>query len=321
MEDFNKNQIVESKDTAQMMMVSRQAQEVQAACVIARKFPRDENEAYKRIMRACARVGLAEKAEYTFPRGDQKVMGPSIRLAEAIAQNWGNLDYGVIEVDNKDGESQLMAYAWDLETNTRVTKMFSVKHQRDTRNGPKVLTDGRDIYEATANFGARRVRACILGIIPGDVVEGAVKECRKTLKGENKTPIEDRVKVMLNTFEKDLRVTTKDIETYLGYSAKSFSESDLIKMRGVYQSISDGMSTPDSYFKRDGVATPVADPFAKQEATPPAPTRDKRKAEDAEVVSFKSVDPVLFAEFKSKYPQEEDWMLEVRVNEKLGKVA
>ncbi len=239
----------------------------------------------------------------------------SAPLAESIAQNWGNLDYGVIEVDNKDGESQLMAYAWDLETNTRVTKMFSVKHKRDTKKGSYALTDSRDIYEATANFGARRVRACILGIIPGDVVEGAVKECRKTLKGENKTPIEDRVKVMLNTFEKDLRVTTKDIETYLGYSAKSFSESDLIKMRGVYQSISDGMSTPDSYFKRDGVATPVADPFAKQDTTPPAPTRDKRKAEDAEVVSFKSVDPVLFAEFKTKYPSEENWQTEIRVKE------
>lgn len=319
MEDLNKNQIVEQKDTAMAMMVSRQAQEVHAAIVVAKRFPRDENESYKRIMRACARVGLAEKAEYTFPRGDQKVMGPSIRLAEAIAQNWGNIDYGVIEIDNSGGKSEMLAYAWDLETNTRVTKMFSVKHQRDTRSGSKALTDGRDIYEATANFGARRVRACILGVIPGDVVEGAVKECRKTIKGENKTPIEDRIKVMLNTFEKEFRVTTADVEKYLGYSAKSFSEADLIKMRGVYQSISDGMSTPESYFRRDGAATPVADPFAKKEEPKAESTaRDKRKVDDAEIVSFKSVDPILFAEFKKKFPKEDDDLIEVRVREKLG---
>lgn len=324
MEDFNKNQIVEVKDTATAMMVSRQAQEVQAACVIARKFPRDENEAYKRIMRACARVGLAEKAEYTFPRGDQKVAGPSIRLAESIAQNWGNLDYGVIEIDNSNGKSEMMAYAWDLETNTRVTKIFSVKHQRDTRAGTKILTDGRDIYEATANFGARRVRACILGIIPGDVIEGAVKECRKTIKGENKTPIEDRIKVMLNTFEKEFRVTTKDVETYLGYNAKSFSEADLIKMRGVYQSISDGMSTPDSYFKKDGVSAPIADPFAKKEEpkVDASQKRDKRKADDAEVVPSSegviTVDPIMFKEMKAKFPGEENWQLEIRVREKMG---
>ena len=318
MEEFNREVAVKQTDTTQAMMVSRQAQEVQAAMVIARKFPRDENEAYKRIMRSCARVGLAEKAEYAFPRGDQKVMGPSIRLAESIAQNWGNIDYGVIEIENNNGKSEMLAYAWDLETNTRVTKIFSVQHKRDTRSGTKILTDGRDIYEATANFGARRVRACILGVIPGDVIESAVKECRKTIKGDNKTPIEDRIKVMLNKFEKDFRVSTEDIEKFLGCSAKAINENDLIRMRGVYQSIEDGMSTPDSYFRRDGSVTPVADPFAKKEEA----IKDKPKAEEADVVTkkekVKSADPVLFEEFKKKFKGEEDWQTEVRVREKLG---
>lgn len=37
------------------MMMSRQTQEVQAAMVIAKKFPRDEVDSYNRIMRACQR--------------------------------------------------------------------------------------------------------------------------------------------------------------------------------------------------------------------------------------------------------------------------
>ena len=316
MEEFNKDVVVKQQDTTQAMMVSRQAQEVQAAMVIARKFPRDENEAYKRIMRSCARVGLAEKAEYAFPRGDQKGMGPSIRLAESIAQNWGNIDYGVIEIDNANGKSEMLAYAWDLETNTRVTKIFSVQHKRDTRAGTKILTDGRDIYEATANFGARRVRACILGVIPGDVIESAVKECRKTIKGENKAPIEDRIKIMLNKFEKEHRVSTEDIEKYLGCSAKAINENDLIRMRGVYQSIEDGMSKPEDYFQR-GQSAPVADPFKTEQKTE-VKKEDKKKATDAEVVKFKSVDSVLFAEFKSKFPKEDDEYTEIRVKEQLG---
>jgi len=316
MEDFNKDVVVKEQDTTQAMMVGRQAQEVQAAMLIARKFPRDENEAYKRIMRSCARVGLAEKAEYAFPRGDQKVMGPSIRLAESIAQNWGNIDYGVIEIENNHGKSEMLAYAWDLETNTRVTKIFTVQHKRDTRAGTKILTDGRDIYEATANFGARRVRACILGVIPGDVIEAAVKECRKTIKGDNKTPIEDRIKVMLNKFEKEHRVSTEDIEKYLGCSAKAINENDLIRMRGVYQSIEDGMSKPEDYFQRG--QAPVVDPFKAQEVK-----QEAKKVEDAVVVdkkpaAFKSVDKVLFNEFKRTWPAEEDWQIEIRVKEKLG---
>lgn len=51
------------------MMINRQAQEVQAAMVIAKKFPRDEFEAAERIKRACQRRSLAGQAVYAYPRG------------------------------------------------------------------------------------------------------------------------------------------------------------------------------------------------------------------------------------------------------------
>ena len=78
---------------------------------------------------------------YEYPRGGTKVSGPSIRLAEAMAQNWGNIDFGITELEQKNGESQVMAYAWDLETNTRQVKIFSVPHVRGTKKGNVPLTD------------------------------------------------------------------------------------------------------------------------------------------------------------------------------------
>ena len=48
---------------------SRQAQEVQAAMVIAKKFPRDPFEAFNKIMNACKRITLAKDAIYSYPRG------------------------------------------------------------------------------------------------------------------------------------------------------------------------------------------------------------------------------------------------------------
>ena len=89
-----------SRNTQTEMMISRQAQEVQAAMVIAKRFPRDEVESYNRIMQSCKRKSLAESAMYEYPRGGTKVTGPSIRLAEAMAQNWGNLDFGITELEN-----------------------------------------------------------------------------------------------------------------------------------------------------------------------------------------------------------------------------
>lgn len=237
----------EAKKTTSEMVISRQAQEVQAAIFISKKFPRDEKASMDRILGACSRHGLAEQAQYVYPRGGQKVSGPSIRLAESLAQNWGNIDYGIIELDNKGGQSNLMAYAWDLETNTRVTKVFHVKHQRTTKSGSYDLTDARDVYEATANFGARRVRACILSVIPGDVTEMAIDQCRKTISS-NKSPLETRVKAMLDVFKTEYQVTHAQIEEYLGCNIRAITENELIRIKGVYRSLKDGMSAVADYF-------------------------------------------------------------------------
>ena len=143
------------------MMMSRQTQEVQAAMVIAQRFPRNVDASFARIMQNCKRKALAERAMYEYPRGGENVTGPSIRLAEMLAQNWGNIDFGIVELAQRPGESEVMSYCWDLETNTRQTKIFTVPHVRQTKKGAKALTDPRDIYEMVANQGARRLRACI----------------------------------------------------------------------------------------------------------------------------------------------------------------
>lgn len=182
--DFTSQEPVQQQRSSQTeMMVTRQAQEVQVAMLAAKRFPRDQVVAYNNILRACQRRKLAENSMYEFPRGNEKITGPSIRLAEAIAQNWGNIDFGFMELEQRNGASQVMAYAWDLETNSRQTKLFSVPHIRHTRKGDYPLTDPRDIYEAVANQAARRVRACILGIIPsiaktyGTMSDTAMMEC------------------------------------------------------------------------------------------------------------------------------------------------
>ena len=248
------------------MMMSRQAQEVQGAIVMAKKFPRDEVESFNRIVRACQRKVLAENAMYEYPRGGAKVVGPSIRLAEAMAQNWGNIDFGIIELEQKNGESQVMAYAWDLETNTRQTKVFTVPHIRSTKKGNVPLTDPRDIYEMVANQGARRVRACILGVIPGDVQDAAIDQCNKTMSEGEKKPVIDLVRDMAAIFEREFSVPIEAIEKYIGCKSEAFSMNDLVRLKRVYKSLHDGMAKREDYFdlprlKGEG----VTDPFKETE--------------------------------------------------------
>lgn len=256
--------VAPQKSTTTEMVTTRQAQEVQAAMVVAKRFPRDEIEAYNRIMRACQRKSLAEQSMYEYPRGGQKVAGPSIRLAEALAQNWGNLDYGIIELEQKDGESQVMAYAWDLETNTRQTKIFSVPHIRSTKSGNKSLTDPRDIYEMVANQGARRLRACILGVIPGDVIDSAVEQCERTLKTNNPEPLSDRIRDVIRAFE-PFGVTKEMIEETIGCDSDAFSENDLIRLKRIGKSLKDGMAKREDFFKVKAAEKSVFETPVKEE--------------------------------------------------------
>ena len=251
------------KNTQTAMMISRQAQEVQAAMVVAKRFPRDEIDSFNRIMTSCQRKSLAERAMYEYPRGGTKVTGPSIRLAEAMAQNWGNIDFGIIELEQNNGESQVMAYAWDLETNTRQTKIFNVPHVRGTKKGNVTLTDPRDIYEMVANQGARRLRACILGVIPGDVIDAAVEQCKKTMTEGNEKPLIDRIREGVKLFEEKFSVSQQMLEKYIGCKCEAFSENDMVRLNNVYRSLRDGMSKREDYFdvSLPEEETEVTDPF------------------------------------------------------------
>ena len=119
--------------------------EVQAAMLIAQRFPRNEAAARDQILVACQRPGLAEGAVYEYARGGTAISGPSIRLAEAIAQKWGNLQFGFQVIEQRVGMSTVEAFAWDLESNTRQTRTFQVPHTRHTKKGQYALEDPRYI--------------------------------------------------------------------------------------------------------------------------------------------------------------------------------
>jgi len=244
---ITQNQI-NTKDVVSQSDQQRQIAEVQASMMIAKMNPRDEKKAFEKIKNACMRVSLAESALYAFSRGGTSITGASIRLAEAIAQLWGNIQFGMREISHKDGESIVQTYAWDVENNTRREVTFSVKHIRDTKRGSKKLTEQRDIYEMVANQGARRMRSCILAIIPSDIVEEAIKQCEKTLKTEaNITP--EGIQKLVKAFQDNFGVTKAQIEKRLQRSISSIEPAQFISLRKIYKSLKDEMSLVDDWFE------------------------------------------------------------------------
>ena len=199
---------------------SRAITEAQGKLLLAKQFPRNYTSCYAKAIEACQRKTFAEKAFFSYPRGGQSVTGVTIRFAEEMARCYGNLDYGIKELSHEDGKSEMQAYCWDLETNTISSQNFTVEHIREANGRSTKLTSQRDIYERTANDGARRLRSRILAILPPDLVEDCIKECQKTLAGKNDIPLIDKVKNMVTGFAK-VGVTKEMLEKRLGHTVES----------------------------------------------------------------------------------------------------
>ncbi len=227
---------------------SKAVAEAQGKLVIAKRFPRDEFAAFEKLMNACSRRSLAEKAIYSYPRSGNNITGPSIRLAEEAARCWGNVDFGVKELSQKEGESEMMAYCWDMETNVMSSQQFVVHHVMDTKKGVKKLTEQRDIYENNANMAGRRLRARILAILPPDLIEAALAKCRETLAGTSEVPLEDRIRKMVSAFEQ-ISVRREMLEKRMGHDISMMTKEELVEHITIYNSIKEGGSRISDWFE------------------------------------------------------------------------
>lgn len=228
---------------------SHELAEMQAQIYLAKQFPRDQREASERILTACQRPGLANVAVYSYARGGTNISGPSIRLAEEIARNWGNLECGWNELERNEDSSKLRAFAWDKETNVLKTLFFYVPHYRTTKQGRKRISDERDLYELLANQAARRMRNCILALIPGDVIDAAVEQCQKTMVTHVDISPES-IKKLVDAFA-GFGVTKAQIEKRIQRRIDAIAPAQFVRMREIYTSLNDGMSVPEDWFEAE----------------------------------------------------------------------
>lgn len=217
---------------------SRAVAEVQAAIYVARQFPREIGRARNAMQSACGSMALAGKAFYRFPRAGGAVEGSTIHMAKTLAQTWGNIQYGVSEMRRDDDyrQSEMQAWAWDVEANTRHVLTFIVPHAKFAKGKVEALIDLRDIYENNANNGARRLREAIFAVIPDWFIEEAEELCRETLhKGDGK-PLEQRIEGAIGVFQ-GLGVSAERLEQKLGRKRDQWTGADIAQLLITHKSI------------------------------------------------------------------------------------
>jgi hypothetical protein len=233
-------------------LMARESQDIMVQMMAARNNPRDIIRSVDRILNAFTRPALCEDAMYEYARGGSKISGLSIRAAEVLAQNYGNMRCGVVELSRQNGQSEVLTFAQDLETGFSDEKRFYVKHWRDTKQGGYAVTDERDIYEMVANQGARRKRACILAVIPKDVQDAAEQQINLTMNTKAQVTPES-IKNLLESFAK-YGVTKEMVEKRIQRHVEAMQPAQLVQLRRIGVSLKDGMSEPDSWFEMEPAA-------------------------------------------------------------------
>ena len=127
-----------------------------------------------------------------------------------------------------------------------ISRQFELKHWRTTKSGGYKLTDDRDIYELEANMASRRIRACILQMVPGDVTQIAVAACRKTAssglaeKMADKEQREKLISATVRIYER-MGIGLTDLEDYLNAKKQDWSADHMLRLKELKNSIDDGV--------------------------------------------------------------------------------
>lgn len=245
--------VEQSAELAAVSAASNARAEIESSIIIAKKMPRNDQEAWQRAIKACQRPSLAEAATYSFPRGGKDVSGPSVDLARELARCWGNIRFGLRILRDDDSSRLIQGWAWDLETNMKVEAEDSFekliqRKNKHTGQTEWIEPDERDLRELTNRRGAILVRNCILQTVPKDMVEDALLQCEKTLRS-NAAADPDATRKRLMADFASINVSVSMIEGILKHPFDQASPKELAELRATYNSIAAGNSTWQEYAK------------------------------------------------------------------------
>lgn len=240
--------------------------EITAQVETARRYPRSVTRASKNINSlATLDDQAAGECIYALPRGGKPIRGPSIRLAEIVAQQWGNnrVATRVIEVDRREKVIVAEAIFHDLETNAAVKA--TVRRRISDRQG-RILNDDMIVVTGNAASSIARRNAILAGV-PKGIWRRAYEAAEGVVKGDVKTLAERRAG-SIKAFG-TWGVKPEQIFAALGVAGEDeITLEHIPTLIGMFQAIKNGEETVESLFTNrsaqagkafDKVADPLND--------------------------------------------------------------
>jgi len=230
----------------------------------AKRFPRDIRQSQRRCMdMATLDEQTAEACLFALPTADGAVEGPSVRLAEIVAANWGNLRAQCRIVDEGAKFVTAQAAVWDVETNVAIS--IETKRRIVGKSGKRYPTN---VIQSTMN-AARSIafRDAVFKAVPRAVWQPVYEACKQKVVGEASTLVKKRKECVaqfakMGVFEDAL------LSVIECGSLDEMTPDDLAKLRSIFRTIRDGEATVDEMFPTVSAPAPAEDstPLEKAQA-------------------------------------------------------
>lgn len=246
--------------SANQIVVQQQQDEMKMLVSVAQQYPRNPEKALEQA-RAIILMDpeTAEDSYYVLPApqgGSKPLIGPSIRMAEIIAQQWGRVVFDSRLVDQDERTITVQGRAMDLQNMTTYSETLT-RSIWSTKQGKRYSESV--IINTIRSAQSIVVRNCILKIVPRAYANKLVQEAMAIVEGKEKS-LEERREAALQYGEK-LGLTEKEMCAYLGVeSSMQIGPDALRNLRGVFTAIRDGMVSLDVFrpkVERTEVEPPV----------------------------------------------------------------
>jgi hypothetical protein len=227
----------------------------------AKAYPRDAQRAisYATTL-ATMDEATAQSCFYCLPRKDKQgnkveIRGGSIRLAEIVANAWGNIHAATRIIENDGRHITAEGVAWDLETNVKMSMQNKVSIRFGEKDGKGGYTAGADMQTVLSNAAsAKALRNAIFKVIPKALVDIVLEKAMNFSIGDQKT-VNAKVKDVLDKLNK-MGVTTETILEYYGHEAMhQITAEEYRSLIGVGTAIKEGYIKPDQVFCVEGEET------------------------------------------------------------------
>jgi hypothetical protein len=156
-----------------------------------------------------------------------------------------------------DVQSEILAWAWDMQKNYRSARSIIVERKSDRKDGgPVVLTDMRAITTNNTSQGSRQLRETIWTILPLWVTELATTVCKRTLVDGGGRPLGERRAEAIRRFVDKLGVREDQLVAKLnGRPVDRWDGIDLATLEVSYKSLRAGEVTKEEEFPPVVVST------------------------------------------------------------------